>query len=230
VIKKKWQVPLFIALFLFGLLISTQYTTQQALVNSLTNQNQEDLVTLVKSLNEKRAKLELEIDALVKNKQSLDEKAALGSDLVADLQAELRQLKIINGAVPVHGPGVMITITGDSNLMYLDLIDLINELWVSGAEAVSINDHRIENNTVIYQAEDINHRLVITVNDEPLLSPVVIKAIGNPDTLEKGLTFTGGIVDNLNTLYQVYPVVKKQEDVVIPAATAKTTFKYLKIK
>jgi uncharacterized protein YlxW (UPF0749 family) len=228
VIKKKWQVPLFIALFLFGLLVSTQYTTQQALVNSLSNQNQEDLVKLVKSLNEKRARLELEIDTLRKNKQSLDEKAALGSDLVTNLQAELRQLKIVNGTIPVHGPGVTITITGDSNLMYLDLIDLVNELWVSGAEAVAINDHRIENNTIISQAEDANHRLVITVNKEPLLSPVVIKAIGNPDTLEKGLTFTGGIIDNLNTLYQVYPVVKKQEDVVIPAVSSKPTFKYLK--
>ena len=227
-IKKKWQVPLFIALFLFGLLVSTQYTTQQALVNSLSNQNQEDLVKLVKSLNEKRARLELEIDTLRKNKQSLDEKAALGSDLVTNLQAELRQLKIVNGTIPVHGPGVTITITGDSNLMYLDLIDLVNELWVSGAEAVAINDHRIENNTIISQAEDANHRLVITVNKEPLLSPVVIKAIGNPDTLEKGLTFTGGIIDNLNTLYQVYPVVKKQEDVVILAVSSKPTFKYLK--
>ncbi len=227
-IKKKWQVPVFIALFLFGLLVSTQYTTQQALVNSLSNQNQEDLVKLVKSLNEKRARLELEIDTLRKNKQSLDEKAALGSDLVTNLQAELRQLKIVNGTIPVHGPGVTITITGDSNLMYLDLIDLVNELWVSGAEAVAINDHRIENNTIISQAEDANHRLVITVNKEPLLSPVVIKAIGNPDTLEKGLTFTGGIIDNLNTLYQVYPVVKKQEDVVIPAVSSKPTFKYLK--
>jgi uncharacterized protein YlxW (UPF0749 family) len=227
-IKEKWQTPLFIALFMFGLLISTQYSTQQALVNSLSNQDQEDLVTLVKSLNEKRTKLELEVDTLIKNKQSLDEKATLGSDLVANLQAELRQLKIINGTVPVHGPGVVITITGDSNLMYLDLIDLVNELWVSGAEAVAINDHRIENNTTIYHAEDANHRLVITINGKPLLSPVVIKAIGNPDTLEKGLTFTGGIIDSLNTLYQVFPVVKKQEDVVIPAASSKIVFKHIK--
>ena len=214
--------------FMSGLLISTQYSTQQALVNSLSNQDQEDLVTLVKSLNEKRTKLELEVDTLIKNKQSLDEKATLGSDLVANLQAELRQLKIINGTVPVHGPGVVITITGDSNLMYLDLIDLVNELWVSGAEAVAINDHRIENNTTIYHAEDANHRLVITINGKPLLSPVVIKAIGNPDTLEKGLTFTGGIIDSLNTLYQVFPVVKKQEDVVIPAASSKIVFKHIK--
>jgi len=227
-IKEKWQVPLFIALFMFGVLISTQYSTQQALENSLSNQDQEDLVTLVKSLNEKRGQLETEVDNLFKTKLSLDEKAALGSNLVSSLETELRQLRLLNGTVPVHGPGVLITITGDSNLMYLDLIDLVNELWVSGAEAVAINEHRIENNTTIYRAEDANHRLVITINDEPLLSPVIIKAIGNPDTLEKGLTFTGGIVDNLNTLYQVFPVIKKQEDMTIPAVSSKMTFKHLK--
>lgn len=227
-IKRKWQVPLFIALFMFGLLVSTQYSTQRALENSLSSQTQEDLVTLVKSLNEKRGQLEAEVDNLIKTKRSLDEKAAVGSNLLTSLEAELKQLKVLNGTIPVHGPGVMITITGDSNLMYQDLIDLVNELWVSGAEAIAINDHRIEDNTVISQGEDANHRMVITVNNESLLSPVIIKAIGNPDTLEKGLTFTGGIVDNLNTLYQVYPAIKKQEDITIPAVSAKETFKHLK--
>lgn len=227
-IKRKWQFPLFIALFLFGILVSTQYSTQQALENSLANQDQGDLVTLVKSLNEKRGQLELEVENLYTTKMSLEEKATQGSTLVASLEADLKQLKLLNGNIPVHGTGVLITITGDSNLMYLDLIDLVNELWVSGAEAIAINEHRITNNTTIYRAEDANHKLVITINNEPLLSPVVIKAIGNSDTLEKGLTFTGGIIDNLNTLYQVFPVIKKQEDLTIPVASSKATFKHLK--
>lgn len=227
-IKKNWKTPLFIALFMFGVLVSTQYSTQRALENSLVSQDQGDLVTLVKSLNEKRGQLEIEVDNLFNSKTSLDEKAAVGSNLVTSLETELKQLKLLNGAIPVHGTGILITITGDSNLMYLDLIDLVNELWVSGAEAVAINEHRITNTTTIYRAEDANHRLVITINNEPLLSPVVIKAIGNSDTLEKGLSFTGGIIDNLNTLYQVFPVIKKQEDLTISAASSKSTFKYLK--
>jgi len=213
---------------MFGLLISTQYNTQLAVLNSLANQNPEDLVALVKSLNEKRGQLESEVNSLLKTKRSLDEKAAQGSTLFSSLENEQKQLQVINGTVPIHGQGIEITITGDSNLMYLDLIDLVNELWVSGAEAVSINEYRIETNTMISQAEDANHRLVITINNKPLLSPVIIKAIGNPDTLEKGLTFTGGIIDNLNTLYQVYPVIKKSEDVKIPKASSPITFKYLK--
>jgi len=227
-INKRWQIPLFIALFIFGLLVSTQYRTQLAFLNSLSSQKSEDLVALVKSLNEKRNTLEEEVENLTKAKRSLDEKAAAGYSLVASLENELKQLKVITGTIPIHGPGVSITITGDSNLMYLDLIDLVNELWVSGAEAVSINGYRIENTTVISQAEDSNHRLIITINEEPLLTPVIIHAVGNPDTLEKGLTFTGGIIDSFNTLYQVYPVVKKETDVKIPAISSQPSFQYLK--
>lgn len=227
-IKEKWQVPLFVALFIFSLLVSTQYRTQLALLNSLSSQKTEDLVSMVKSLNEKRTSLESEVQELTKTKRSLDEKKLAGSGLITNLENELKHLQVINGTIPVEGPGITITITGDSNLMSLDLIDLVNELWVSGAETIAINDYRINNNTVISQAEDANHRLVITVNDAPLLSPVIIKAIGNPDTLEKGLTFTGGIIDNLNTLYQVYPVIKKGEKVRIPAVSTQDTFQYLK--
>lgn len=226
-IKKQWQIPLFIALFIFALLVSTQYRTQIAYVNSLSSQKSEDLVAIVKSLNEKRNLLEAELDKLAKTKRSLDEKYTAGSSLVANLTKELQHFQIITGAVPVEGPGIIISITGDSNLMYLDLIDLVNELWVSGAEAIAINNIRIDNQTIISQGEDSNHRLVITVNNQPLLSPVVIKAIGNSDTLEKGLTFTGGIIDSLNTLYSVYPVIKKEEKVTLPAAHSPKAFKHL---
>ncbi|MGI6065242.1 MAG: DUF881 domain-containing protein [Bacillota bacterium] len=226
-IKKHWQIPLFVALFIFALLLSTQYRTQIAYVNSLSTQKSEDLVAIVKSLNEKRNLLEAELDKLVKIKRSLDEEYTAESSLVANLTKELQRLQVITGAVPVEGPGIIISITGDSNLMYLDLIDLVNELWVSGAEAIAINNIRIDNQTVIFHGEDANHRLAITVNHQPLLSPVVIKAIGNPDTLEKGLTFTGGIIDNLNTLYSVYPVIKKEEKVTLPAVQPPKAFQHL---
>lgn len=223
VIKEKWQVPLFILLFIFSLLISTQYKTQLAFVNSLSSQSKEDLVALVKSLNEKRKQLEIEADNLIEIKRSLDEKAVKGTSLISSLENERKHLEVIAGMVPVHGQGITTTISGDSNLEYHDIIDLLNELWVSGAEIVAINDTRIEVSTIISQREDADHKLVITINNKPLLSPVIIKALGDPDTLKKGLTFPGGIVDNFNTIYKVYPVIKKEEDIMIPAC-----LKYLK--
>lgn len=189
-----------------------------AVLSSLASQTSEDLVAIVKSLNEKRTSLESEIVDLTQTRRTLEAQAAEGVSLSTSLHSELVTLQLLTGTVPVTGPGVTVTITGDSNLFDQDLIDLINELWVSGAEVVAVNDIRVTASTVIAMEEDDDLRLVITVNDQPLLSPVVIKAIGDPDTLEKGLTFTGGIIDNLNTLYQVYPVVKKSNRLQIPSS------------
>lgn len=226
-ISKKWQMPLFITLFIFALLISTQYRTQLAYMGSLSSQKSEDLVAIVKSLNEKRASLEAEVSDLSQTKRTLEAQALEGTSLSAGLTNELHNLQLLTGAIPVAGPGITVTITGDSNLMSLDIIDLINELWVSGAEVVAVNDTRITSSTSISQEENDQHKIIITMNDQPLLSPVVIKAIGNADTLEKGLTFTGGIVDNLNTLYQVYPVIKKSENIRIPSIGAQPALEHL---
>jgi len=40
--------------------------------------------------------------------------------------------------VPIHGQGITITFTGDSPLIYLDLVDLVNELIVTGVELLQL--------------------------------------------------------------------------------------------
>ncbi|MDD2569159.1 MAG: DUF881 domain-containing protein, partial [Clostridia bacterium] len=115
-----------------------------------------------------------------------------------------------------------ITITADSPLMNVDLVDIINELRVTGAEAIAVNDVRITSYTSIGEGVDANNNAIITINGSRLLTPVVIKAIGKPATLQEGLTFPGGIIDNLNTLYNIYPTIKQSEKLTIPAANVNT--------
>ena len=108
--------------------------------------------------------------------------------------------------------------------------DRVNELFASGAEAVSINDTRFTIHTVISEKETVvetrdesgkpyqKESYVPIINGKELLYPIVIKAIGDPVTLETGLTYPGGIIESLNSLYMVYPVIKKADNLVIPAA------------
>jgi len=216
-----WQIPLTITFLIFGFLITTQYHTQVALSNSLESLSADDLSMLVISLSEKKDSVEAELTSLQKELRSMEEKTQAGQSLVVTLENQIRQLQMINGQTAVEGRGVSVTITGDPQLMYYDLIDLVNELFVSEAEAVSINDIRIKSTTLISEAEDNYGNLDITVDGKKLLSPIVIKAIGKPDTLETGLTFSGGIINNLNVLYHIYPIVKKEESLHIPAAEIK---------
>ena len=95
-------------------------------------------------------------------------------------------------------------------------MDIINELKVSGAEAICVNDQRVSNRTKFAQGVSTGKEFVITMDGQKLETPVVISAIGNPATLETGLTFPGGIVDNLKH-NGITPLVVQMENIVIPA-------------
>lgn len=66
----------------------------------------------------------------------------------------------------------------------------------------------------------------ITVNNNKVEFPIVIKAVGNPNNLEKGLTIPGGIIDNL-ALFKAYPYIQKANIVEIPAGKNNSTFYFL---
>ncbi|MHB1128206.1 MAG: DUF881 domain-containing protein, partial [Bacillota bacterium] len=106
--------------------------------------------------------------------------------------------------------------------------DIVNELWASGAEAVAINDQRVTVNTSISEGE-ANNTFFITINSEKLLYPAVVKAIGDPPTLEKSLTFDGGLIDNLNTL-QIFPQIVQKKELLIPAVRKPAAWKYAQPK
>ncbi|MDK2821879.1 MAG: hypothetical protein PWP31_1844 [Clostridia bacterium] len=216
--NKNWYIPLTIVLIFLGLLLSLQFRTQKLLANSLETQKTEDLVVMWKNLALKRSKLLDEITNLQKQLSTLQATSNQGSNMEQTLSENLERLQMSSGIVPVEGPGVTVTITGDAPLLYLDLVDLVNELWASGAEAIAINEHRITTLTPIADKEN-GSSIYITVNNEKLLYPIVIKAIGDPHTLEKGLTFTGGLIENLSTLYNINPIIKKEENLKLPAAT-----------
>lgn len=213
-----WQIPLAITLLLFGLIITMQYNTQIH-SNALENQPLDNLAALVINLSEKRDSLRAELDFLQGDLLVMAEKVKSGLSVVEILESQHLQMSLINGILPIEGPGVTVKITGESALLYYDLIDLVNELFASGAEVVAINDIRIQVYTDISERIHPDGSATITINGQELLSPIIIKAIGKSDILEKGLTFPGGIIDNLSILYQVFPVVKKEELIQIPAIT-----------
>jgi uncharacterized protein YlxW (UPF0749 family) len=112
---------------------------------------------------------------------------ALGDDAQAkELTAELAALEPVTGASAVKGPGLMITVddaqadSADSRdqVLDIDLQVLVNGLWESGAEAISINGHRLSNLTAIRGAGD-----AITVDYRSLTRPYQVQAIGDPRTL-----------------------------------------------
>ena len=116
---------------------------------------------------------------------------ALGSDDASRaLEAQIDGVGPAVGLAPVTGPGVVVVVddapsTGDDardQVLDLDLQVLANGLWTSGAEAVSINGHRLSALTAIRGAGD-----AITVDYRSLTRPYRVEAIGDPRTLQARL-------------------------------------------
>ncbi|MHB1421007.1 MAG: DUF881 domain-containing protein [Bacillota bacterium] len=223
-----WQIPATITLLFLGIMVSVQFRTQQNLLSSLYAMETDDLVTMWKSLNEKRTNLQQEITTLQAKFSLMRQESLAGETNLSSIRTEMDHLRLLNGTAPVKGPGISLTITGDAPLFYYDLVDIVNELWASGAEAVAINNQRITASTSISEGE-ANNAFFITVNGKKLLYPAVVKAIGDPQTLEKSLTFDGGLIDNLNTL-QIYPQIIQREEIFLPAASEPASLKYVRAK
>jgi uncharacterized protein YlxW (UPF0749 family) len=219
---KKWRTPVLIVFLLLGILISVQFRAQQIFRSDLSLQSTDDLTLILKGLQDKRANLEKELQDLEQQQQALSSDTTNGAALVNNLTQESKQLGIALGQVPVKGPGVTVTIPPDSNIVYLDLVDIINELWASQAEAISINDQRVTPWTTISWNKE---KMTITVNGADVTFPCTIKVIGNPDTLMSGLQLLGGVLDNL-AVFKIYPNVQRSSELSLPGASP-PVFHYL---
>ncbi len=113
---------------------------------------------------------------------------ALGDDGASRaLEAQIGRLGPAVGQAPVTGPGLVVVVddapTGADDardqVLDLDLQVLANGLWASGAEAVSINGHRLSALTAIRGAGD-----AITVDYRSLTRPYRVEAVGDPRTLQ----------------------------------------------
>lgn len=209
-----------LALTLLGFAIVCQINFESNSLQNLENQSTETLVAMVRNLNDYRSNLDTELERLERSKSSLN--------LTTGLQQQLQNTRIFAGATPVSGPGISVTITADYEVISTDIVDITSELKVSGAEAIAVNNQRLTAKTRISQDVDQDGNIFLSFNGERLLTPIVITAIGDPTTLEKGLTFTGGIIDSLNTLYSIYPIIRQEENIDIPATTLNTSPSYRK--
>lgn len=142
-----------------------------------------------------------------------------------ELQNKIEKYETILGMTDVKGQGIIVTVSDNDNYNnsnsfasintsnYLvhdgNLLSIVNELKAAGAEAISINDKRITNETAITCAGN-----VIQVNGEKVGSPFVIKAIGSKDMLYGEVSKNGGTLYKLKK-YGVITEIKKSDNIEI---------------
>jgi len=219
---KSWKLPVTIVFIFLGILLSAQFQTQSRVVSDLSMQKTEDLIAMVRNLSDKRFQLENELKTIKTKLNSIKASNSNETNIINNLNAELKELDIINGTKEVKGPGLKVIFSEDAPILYVDIVYIINELWAAGAEAISVNDNRVNFNTSFFYSENDNS-MFITLDNKPLNFPITIKAIGNPNTLDKGLTLPGGIIDNL-ALFHAFPYLEQTEKLIISALESEPQF------
>ena len=104
----------------------------------------------------------------------------------------------------------------------VDILEIINVLRNAGAEAISINGHRIIATSPISCIGT-----VIKINDEKVGAPYVISAIGNPESLESALNIPGGIISILEK-FGIKITKEKKDEIKISEYTGVYKYQYLK--
>lgn len=218
-----WLIYLAITFILLGMMISIQAQTQNRLTSDLAAQSTTDLTIMLKNLSDKRRLLNQEIMEAEQNLEAYQLDYADDAEIIERMNNELSRLKMLTGQVDVVGPGIKIVIQKD-NLLYSDVVGIINELWGAGAEAIAINDIRMIDTTSLGYVDALNNTY-ITCDDKILESPYTIEAIGNKIILEKGLTMPGGIIDNL-AFFKIFPTITLEDELILPALTEQKTMRY----
>lgn len=146
-----------------------------------------------------RAELEEKQAAVQKYEQSFSD----GPDRFSDYADEAESLRRYVGALPVEGDGLKVTLQdgeydgnsenpNDYIVHESHVFQVINELYISGAQAISINGQRIDGNSYIVCTGP-----VITVDGVQYPAPFTIEAIGKSDVLESSMKLSGGVMDQL---------------------------------
>ncbi len=218
--KKSIYLSITVVCLFLGIIVTVQFKTNQQTQNDLSRQPVEDLVIILKSLNEGRQRLEDELVSLRKQQAEYETVAIDGTQSRDNMEKELQRLKIATGLVGVKGPGVMIEIEESPALQNYDIITVLNELWAAGAEGIAINGERLAINSSLEFREGSRN---LWTNNKPIASPYQIIAIGDAQTLETSLKMPGGVSEQLVTL-QINLLITIEDELEIPAYKGSYTF------
>ncbi|MFJ4810761.1 DUF881 domain-containing protein [Streptomyces longwoodensis] len=212
-------------------LVVTVGAAQARVAAPVVAKEREELIDRIDRETEAADKLEASVDKL-RDDVSARQRAALeksggggGGDLVG----------VLSGAVAVHGPGVKLVVNdaeeassggnGDpretadfsdtGRVRDRDMQRVVNGLWESGAEAVSINGQRLTSLSAIRAAGD-----AILVDNKPLVPPYTVLAVGDGKNLSTRFqdSADGLYLDALRENFGIRTAISVEDDVRLPAA------------
>lgn len=207
------NVAMMLVCVILGIMLSLQYKSvnyNQSLA-SFENKRLDDLKNELISLQDQKNSLQERLQELEQENQTYAKVKAGDSEAAQQIQNNLQKARIFAGLETVKGKGIIVNLDNNGliSVQEYDILDVVNELRASGAQAISVNDERIVAMTEIRAAGQY-----IVINGKQMAAPFVIKAIADPDDLERSLSLMGGVLDRLKE-DMLNVSIKKADEVVI---------------
>jgi uncharacterized protein YlxW (UPF0749 family) len=174
------QVALFFITVLgLGFFFTVQVRSQAAADQLLSGQDNVTLGLLITGLAQSNQRLVQARSDLGQQERQLAVSATSPNSATQQLNQQLSQLQIINGTVPVHGPGLELKV--GFTMQSFELQDLANAMRQLGAEAMSVNDRRVTARTVIVEKNG-----AVNIDGKSMSAPYDFLVIGDPAQLFSG--------------------------------------------
>ena len=227
----------FIATIILGTLISMNFNFER--IRSYSQLNSAEYLNAV----EERASLYKEIGNL--KEDTLEKKSKINKytsnykkddKILEDMKSQISDYEMFIGLNKVEGPGIVLTIKdGKTNpleestdeidnklLHYYDMELILNELRLAGAEAISVNNHRVVPWTGV-----VCSWAFMGFDDGGMeYAPFNIYVIGDPEKLKAALLEDGSHVKEL-IFRKLYVNIEKKDKITMPPTTASANIKYM---
>lgn len=227
----------FIAAIILGALISMNFNFER--IRSYSQLNSAEYQSAV----EERASLYKEIGNL--KEDTIEKKSKINKyssnykkddKILEDMKAQISDYEMFIGLNKVQGPGIVLTIKdGKTNpreentdeidnklLHYYDMELILNELRLAGAEAISVNNHRVVPWTGV-----VCSWAFMGFDDGGMeYAPFNIYAIGDSEKLKAALLEDGSHVKEL-IFRKLYVNIEKKDKIIMPPTTASANVKYM---
>jgi uncharacterized protein YlxW (UPF0749 family) len=240
--NQSWIIPVSIMCLILGFMISLAWLTKENVSSRLPFMplDQQARINTPTVDVQTFQQLSTEVNKLRQEKTELENAMARRGEESTILNKSLQDLKVFAGLTKVEGPGVVITlkdsaqaetksedgggILADYVIHDEDVLKTVNELFSAGAEAISVNQHRVGNNTSVRCVGP-----TILINDVKIASPVVIRAIGDPSTLYGGLTIPGGVLTMIRQMDPAMVQIEKVDKQELPGFVGKTSTQFVTV-
>ncbi|EGD42917.1 LigA [Nocardioidaceae bacterium Broad-1] len=196
---RRGQVAVAVLLCVLGYaaVVQVQTNTEDSTYAGLREQ---ELIDILSGLAGTTQKAQEQIEELEATRDELEDQTLQQQTALQRAEEQVDTLRVIAGTVPVSGPGITIEIDpGADPLRLTALLDLIEELRTSGAEAMEIEGGdgeavRLVASTSIEVSQPAPG---LNVGGELISPPYRLQVIGPPDTLAGAIDFYQGPQDQL---------------------------------